>query len=266
MLLQLRHIAALVLINLGSGTAAVAFALSFAGSISRGDLFLPYSAAAVFIAVGVIAMPWPDSRWAYAVLCAAAVFFGGFAAGWMVYAPFFIEATVGLAALAMLVCQAYAMRARPASSALGGEEMPSLLIVAGLYEGIGAIALLAALFPSIIRAGLPAGAVAMVLLMMLAYRWHEYLERARAEAGNDVRAALERLTPVVMLGACLLPFVIYGTVLFLGEPWIAAAAGAVGIVSGLVWKAGLVLHGQDAVPATAGTQRAEMPHGAPVEP
>jgi len=256
MLLSLRRILALVLINVGAGTAGVALVLSLVGSISRGDLFLPYSAAAVFIALGLVAWPRLDSAWAYAQLCAAAVFFGGFAAGWMIYAPFTIEATVGLAALAILVCQANAARARPAAPALGAEEIPSLLIVSGLFEGIGAVAVLGAVFPSIIRAGLPAGAVAMVLVMMLAYRWHDYLERARAGgAGDDVRASLERLTPWLLLGGCLLPFVIYGVVLFLGDAWIAAAAGGVSIAGGLMWKAGLHLPGLGRALKASGAMR-----------
>jgi phenylacetyl-CoA:acceptor oxidoreductase subunit 1 len=244
-----------VLGGIGAGTAIMAYLLSLAGGISQGDLILPYAVAGAIMAVGLfcvwlkigrplrapLAVLRPQSSWMTRELYAAWVFYLVLLADWVAPSPWF-DGAVALAAVAFLVCQARILFASKGIPAWRAAEIPSLLIVAGLAEGVGVLAIMGAVLPMIVRPGALGAATGMVLAMMAAYRWFEYIDNSRA-AGieQDARAVLHRLTPWLLSLGYGVPFLLYGVFLFNGGPWLAAAAGGVAIAAGIVWKSAVIL-------------------------
>lgn len=245
-----------VLGGIGAGTAVVGFLLALVGGISRGDLFLPYTAAAVLMAAGLfcvwlkigrrlrapLAVLRPNSSWMTRELYAAVVFFGVFALGWLGISNLWLDLTMALAAAVFLYCQARILHASKGIPAWRAEEIPSLLVVAGLVEGTGLVVILGALFPFIVRSGVLLSAAGMVLAMMAAYRWHEYVEdAAKRGVQRDARTVLERLTPWYLWIGCATPFVLYGVALVGMQAAPQALAGACAIAGGVLWKSAVIL-------------------------
>lgn len=240
---DLRSAADLILGGLGAGCAVAAYLLSLAGGISTGDLILPYAAAGIVMAIGLLSV-WigpqlrssrillhPGASWTARETYAASIFYAALIADWIARSPIF-EAVIAAAAVAFLVSQAQMVQASKSRPYWQAPEIPSLMLIAALSEGVGLIAVFAAVAPPIFRAEPLAAIAGMVLATMGAYRWQEYIGAAKDQA------PLKRMSATIHGGQHALPFALYLATFipWSGSRWVMAAGGVTAICGGALWQ------------------------------
>lgn len=237
--------------GLGCGCIIAAHLLSLAGGISKGDLILPDLTGGAILAIG-LGWVWapvgarlrhtsiflrPTPSWTTYETYAAMAFFLALATLAKVPAPA-IELLVVLSAAAFMICQANVAHASKSRPAWRAAEIPTLIVITGLMTGVGLIALLSAIVPSIIRGGTLAPIAGMTLAAMGAYRWRDYMRNADATLQSEIAAQ----SRTIYLAAYGLPFALYLAAL---SPWptlawlsgglILPIAGVAAIVGGAIW-------------------------------
>jgi phenylacetyl-CoA:acceptor oxidoreductase subunit 2 len=242
--------------GLGAGCIVAAYLLSLAGGISKGDLILPDFAGGMILAIGLGCFWIPGNgrlrtisalrltrTWITYETYAAISFFVALAALAKVSHPL-IELLVAATAALYLVCQAYVIQAAKSRPAWRAPEMPSLIIVMGLAEGVGLIALISAIAPAIVRGATLAPIAGMVLAAMGAFRWRDYVsgqiaKQTNAVAPSNIRHlslwiyALTYALPVTLYLAALVPWA--------GASWILPVSGVWTIAMGAVWTNTLII-------------------------
>ncbi len=242
---DLRSAADLILGGLGAGCAVAAYLLSLAGGISTGDLILPYAAAGIVMAIGMLSV-WigigprlrnprillrPGASWAAREAYAALIFYTALIADWIARSPMF-EAIIAAAAVAFLLSQAHMVQTSKNRLYWQAPEMPSLMLITALSQGVGLIAVFALVAPPIFRAEPLAAIAGIVLAMMGAYRWQEYI------GGAEDQAPLKRLSATIHGGQHALPFAFYLATFipWTGSHWVMAAGGVSAICGGALWQ------------------------------
>lgn len=233
----------LILGGLGAGCAVAAYLLSLAGGISAGDLILPYAAAGIVMGIGLLSV-WigpqlrnprillrPGASWTAREAYAALIFYAALIADWNMRGPI-LEAVIAAAAVAFLVSQAHMVQASKSRPYWRAAEIPSLMLIAALSEGVGLIAVFATVAPPIFRAEPLAAIAGMVLATMGAYRWQDYI------GGAEDQAPLKRLSAIIHGGQHALPFALYLATFipWSGSHWVMAAGGVSAICGGALWQ------------------------------
>ncbi len=235
-----------ILGGLGAGCAVAAYLLSLVGGISEGDLILPYAASGIIMAIGLVCV-WvkigPQLRpprillrqstsWMAREAYAASIFYAALIADWAARSPI-LEALTAAAAAAFLLSQGKIVQSSKSRPHWRAPEMPSLIAITGLAQGVGLICVFALIAPPIFRAEPLAAIAGIVLAMMGAYRWQEYVGNAENQT-NDMK----RITMVSH--ACLhgLPFALYLATFipWSGSKWVMAGGGLVAIAGAALWQ------------------------------
>jgi len=237
--------------GLGGGCIVAAYFLSLAGGISRGDLILPNLTGGAVLALG-LGWVWapmglrlrhlglvtsPTPSWTSYETYVALAFFLTLATLAKVQSPA-IEGMVALTALAVMICQAQVARSSKSRSAWRAPEIPSLIVIVGLANGVGLIALLCAIVPPIIRGATLAPIVGMTLAAMGALRWRDYSRNAEAA----LRSEIAQTSQIIYIVTYAVPFALYLMALL---PWPGAGlalpvAGVAAIAGGAIWTHTLV--------------------------
>ena len=235
-----------ILGGLGAGCAIAAYLLSLAGGISAGDLILPYAASGIIMAIGLVCV-WikigpqlrspsillrPSTSWMAREAYAALIFYAALIADWMMRSPI-LEAIIAAAAAAFLLSHGKIVQSSKSRPNWRAPEMPSLIAITGLAEGVGLISVFALIAPSIFRAEPLAAIAGIVLAMMGAYRWREYVGNAENQTHD-----MKRITALSHAYLHGLPFALYLATFipWSGSKWVMAAAGLAAIGGGAFWQ------------------------------
>ncbi len=243
-----------------SGLVLASFAGWLAGGIPDQVLPLIYLLAAVIMAVGLTtlffktgrplramnAMLRPQSSWMSRELYAVLAFYPLVAAdvlpllrdvGWQPNAA--LHTLVAVAALVFLIAQARMLFMAKGIPAWRAPLIPWMMAASGIFEGIGLLTVLWALWPwspslnGLAGAGLLMAVVTFVL-------WVNYRQKARdAGIGPLSRHDLAAITPVVVGVGQAAPALFYLLALLvpgLQLPPVLLAAGLTAIGGGLFWK------------------------------
>lgn len=232
--------------GLGAGCITAAYCLSLIGGILTGDLIFPYLTGGAILAVG-LAWVWaplnprlrtvdllirPTPSWlAYETYAAVALFLA-LATVAKVAAPA-VELLVVLTALTFMVCQANVAHASKSRAAWRAPQIPSLLVITALAAGTGMIGLLSAIMPPIIRGGLFAPVVGLILAGMGAYRWREYVRRQ----DSTIEKHVARVSTPIYVTVYAVPAALYLAALlpWPGQDWMLPAGGVAAIAGGSIW-------------------------------
>lgn len=239
--------------GLGAGSIMAAYLLALAGGISRGDLILPDVTGGAIIAIG-LACVWIPGRirvripamlrrskepWIAYETYAAAVFMIALAVLARISGAA-VELVVAVAAAAYMISNAQTIRTGRSRAAWRAPEIPSLIVITGLAQGVGLIALLSAIVPAIIRGHTLAPIAGMVLAAMGAYRWRDFSLNLTDAA---VRQDVSRISLAVYLGVYALPFTLFLAALFpwAGTTWMLPIAGTITITTSAIWTNTLIM-------------------------
>jgi phenylacetyl-CoA:acceptor oxidoreductase subunit 1 len=241
----------------GGASAGLAIAASLAhsgGLFDAGALSLLYVAAAIMMAVGLFfvflklgrkvrflyVLRRPQSSWMTRETWCVAVFYPAVGAHLLWPHPG-LAAAVGAAAAGFLICQAGIIHASKGVPAWRAPLIPWMFVVAGLSDGIGLLALVAAVawwkvFPALALSGAP-------LALANAALWVRYRATAKREGiGPLSRDDLAAISPLLHGLGHAAPAALYALSLAGGAlaPALAALAGAAAAAGGALWKFWLI--------------------------
>ena len=150
-----------------------------------------------------------------------------------------LHGLVALTAMVFLYCQARILHASKGIPAWRVAMMPSMLMLAGIYEGVGALAMLFAWMPAAMPPTFLLPLAGLLLAVASAAVWRAYLGGA-AESGIGplARADLAAATPAIHVVAHGVPFLCFAGFMIwpLGPDWLLGVAGAFAVAGGVVWK------------------------------
>jgi len=180
----------------------------------------------------------PQTSWMTRETYAVAIFYPALMAQ-LLWPAEILNLIVMLAAAAFLYCQGRILHAAKGIPAWRVNQMPWMLILTGLFEGAGLLAIAADLFLSLKDGAIVAAGCGGILAVINALLWQQYLSSAKANniPPLAIRALREQTLGLIIIGH-ILP--ILGFAIFLSltpdQPIIAAIAGFCAIVGGVNWK------------------------------
>jgi len=251
-----------------SGFAIMAFVAYLAGEISSRTLTLAYVAAACVMAIGLFAVFLEIGRkmralfalkkistsWMTREIWAAIAFFVLLGLDF-VFNALILHVLTAVSAAAFLYCQARILHAARGIPAWRVAEMPSMLLVSGLLEGTGLLAIGTGLFPQLFAFNRVAVIAGIVLCCIGFGLWATYASRARTLKGDDfyldirenhfpksTRDAINAARwPVHVIGH-VLPLLLVGIGFFAKSTpaWMWITAGVLALAGGLIWKSTVI--------------------------
>ncbi len=253
-----------ILGGFGSGLIIMTYIGSLFGAVDPAALPAIYTAGAFTMAVGLLtllakigkpfrilnALRRPQTSWMTREIYVAAVFFALMGLEvlpfvlqtelWSVDALASLHTGVAIAAVGFLYCQARILWAAKGIPSWRAPLIPWMLFATGLFEGLGALAVAQALAPEYFSAGQYIAGLGALLAAVNFGLWRRYIGQAE-DAGIQPLAIrdLVSVTPGLMLGGHLAPFVIFGGGLFvaaLATLPVQAATGLAVLWGGWLWK------------------------------
>ena len=183
----------------------------------------------------------PQTSWMTRETYAVAVFYPVLAADLLWPHPI-LHLLTALAALAFLYCQARILHMARGIPAWRVDLVPGMLVMAGLLEGVGLLAIATALAPEALNTPFwLISAAGIILTLANALLWQRYISRA-AENGLPIssREELLRFTPSLRLIGHLAPLVLFPLAPGFG-PVALGVAGVAAVAGGVIWKFCLIL-------------------------
>lgn len=236
----------------GAGLVIIATLLHFVAGLPADRLLQNYMVAGAIIAVGLffvwlkigrkLRAPFvilrPQTSWmSREVYAVALVFIFGFI-DYLSPSPV-LHALTALAALLFLYCQTKILHMSKGIPTWRVAMMPWMLLMSGLYEGVGVAALYVAVVPVAMPTTYTLPLLGMLLALANLVLWRNYISGAKRRGiGALSRADLRRATPSIMLIAHLVPFLLFGIFMFwpLGPAWLLGVGGALVLAGGALWK------------------------------
>lgn len=236
-----------------SGLALVAWIAHLAGALNAGTLVKVNLAAAAIMAVGLFfvflkigrkarflyVLLRPQTSWMTRETWCVAVFYPAVAAA-LLWPGAALFALAGLAAAGFLVCQARILFASKGIPAWRAPLVPWMLIAAGLFDGVG---LLAVALTVTGNATQPVAQAGLLLAALNAVLWWSYRTSAKANGiGPLSRRDLAQYTPMVHWLGHAAPALLFALSLVpaLAPNALAAVAGIAAVAGGALWKFVLV--------------------------
>jgi len=237
--------------GMSAGLAVAACAATVIGAVGSWALVKVYAAAALLMALGLFAvfleigrkrrflysLRRPSSSWMTREVYFVAVFYPAVVLD-LISPHLVLHYVAAVAALGFLYSQARILHAGKGIPAWRVRLMPTMLVLSGLHEGVGVLAIAIALFAEEpVHAAIPA--VGMVLALLGAALWNAYAGNARANGIPPLaRREIERITPWLLIGGYALPFALYGAALASpgGGNGAAGLAGGLAFAGGALWK------------------------------
>ncbi len=243
--------------GLASGLALIAFLHHVLGGVTAAALPIVYAVAGLVMAAGLTALLFklgrpfrafkavrrPQSSWMTREIYTVAAFYPLVLAD-LVWPSLALHLLVAAAAAGFLVCQARILYASKGVPTWRAPLVPSMLVLTGLYEGAGLIAIGHALVPGAVPGGVFLAALGLLLAIVNAVLWRRYRSTAKAVGiGPLDRRDLARLTPWLHGFGHLLPGLLFlAAMVFPALPTYLTygLAGAAAILGGATWKFALV--------------------------
>ncbi len=242
--------------GIAAGYAVLAYLVHLSGALSDFALPMAYAGAGAVMAVGLVALVFkigrpfralyailrPQSSWMSRELYAVAAFYPLVAADLLWPAPA-LHALAALAAAAFLVCQARILYACKGIPAWRAPLIPWMLVLTGLYEGAGMLAIIFAMAHLQAPAQTPIAGLGLVLALVNAALWRRYRGTAAAHGvGFSTRRELARITPWLHGFGHAVPAVLFLAALAVPSPAVPLAfAGFAVLFGGALWKFTLVI-------------------------
>ena len=154
-------------------------------------------------------------------------------------APGAVAAVVALGAAGFLYCQARILQACKGIPAWRVPRMPMMLVVTGLFEGLGLLALLGLSESTRVVSAASLAPAGVLLAALNLWLWRSYLGSARANGiGPLARADLAAVTPLLHGLGHAAPLALFALCLtgMAATPLLAALAGAAAAAGGALWK------------------------------
>jgi len=238
--------------GLASGLALVAALGCGVGLLPIASLRVVEFAAAATMAIGLFfvflkigrkmrfwkVLLHPQTSWMSRETYCVALFYPSVAAAWWFGHPAF-DALAAAAAGGFLICQAFILHAAKGVPSWRAPLIPWMLTATGLFEGVGVLAVMAAMVNP--ADAVPAlSAAGIVLSLANAALWVTYRATAHANGiGVLSRRDLAAISPALHTVGHLTPLLLFA----LAIAWsgksaglIAAIAGMAAIAGGLLWK------------------------------
>lgn len=179
----------------------------------------------------------PQSSWMTRETYAVAIFYPALLAD-LIWPSAALHLLVALAALIFLYCQGRILHAAKGIPAWRDDLIPTMLILTGLLEGAGLVAIAMGVATTIVAPSAAAVAIlGSALAVINALLWQRYVSRA---AKNGIpplaRADLARITPVMRILGQLAPLVLFTLGSVFASPVLWLIAGACAVAGGVLWK------------------------------
>ncbi len=248
---DLRAAANFTLGGAGAGLAVSAYLAHLARGLSAEALAAVYVVAAAAMALGLFAvfleigrkrrflhvLRRPQTSWMTREVYAVALFYPLVTAGVLAPHPPLLALTA-LVALAFLYCQARILHAARGIPAWRAPLVPALVLASGLLEGIGGLAVAAALTLPLAAAGAVIVPGGVVFAAVTAVLWNRYLAAAaRNGIGLAAQSSLRRITPWLHGIGHGAPVGLFAAAAVLDAPRILLfLAGAAALAGGALWK------------------------------
>ena len=236
--------------GMSTGLAVLAALAHFFAGLPEAALLHLYAVAGAGMAIGLFfvfmeigrkfrflrVLMRPQSSWMTRETYAVAIFYPALLVD-LIRPHLALHLLVALAALLFLYCQARILHAAKGIPSWRADLIPTMLVMTGLLEGAGLLAVAAGLAPAAIA--LPAVPVALcgvVLVAINALLWRRYVAVAESGAVPPLsRVELRRITPALLVVGHLAPLILFAL-----SPWLgalsAATAGATCVAGGILWK------------------------------
>ena len=238
--------------GLAGGTIFAAWVASWVGLIGPAQLpklyllgagLMAIGLACVFLKIGRQERFWrafarPNTSWMSRELYIVVVLFGALAAE-LVWPHPIIETLIAFAAIGFVYCQAQILHAAKGIPAWRAPFIPTMILASGLFEGVGMMALLTGLAPSMVKASVMIAGAGIALTIVNAALFHGYRSTARQEGIPPLaRHALDELAPVVHSAGHALPALLFFVALVapIDPATLLPLAGFSVLVGGFWWK------------------------------
>ena len=178
----------------------------------------------------------PQTSWMTRETYAVAIFYPALLAD-LIWPTPQLHLLVALTALAFLYCQSRILHPSKGVPAWRNDLIPTMLMMTGLLEGIGLLAIAAGLYSSLFGASAAyIAAVGIFLATCNALIWQQYYANARQKGLSPLaRAELERITPKLRVLGHLIPIVMFAVGIASSEAFFVIA-GAAAVAGGILWK------------------------------
>ncbi|NQV57986.1 MAG: dimethyl sulfoxide reductase anchor subunit [Rhodospirillales bacterium] len=241
-----------ILGGLGSGTIVVAYLMSLWPGLDGVTLRIIFTISGAIMAVGLffvwlkigrkLRAPFvilrPNTSWMSREVYAAGVFYLALAGAWVLPNDAWAH-VCGFAAAGFLYAQARILHAGKGIPAWRADRMIWMLIISGLAEGAGLLAILSVGLPQLLSTVYVLPILGIVLIVFSGSSWRAYVESAADNGiGPKSREVLEAATLWLYIGGHLLPIIGYmGILAWPGVPFpVIALAGLLAIAGGAFWK------------------------------
>lgn len=150
-----------------------------------------------------------------------------------------LHALTALAALLFLYCQVRILHAAKGIPTWRVNMMPGMLMLSGLFEGVGLAALAVAFIPAALPNGSVLAVFGIVLAVLNAAVWRNYVTGAKARGIPPLsRKDLVQASPAIHVFGHLAPLVLFGISMISASPtWVIGLAGISTLAGGALWKA-----------------------------
>lgn len=235
----------------GAGLAASAYLAHLAQGLSAQALAAVYVVAATLMALGLFAvfleigrkrrflyaLRRPQTSWMTREMYAVALFYPLVTAAVLAPRPPLLALTA-LVALVFLYCQARILHAARGIPAWRAPLVPALVLASGLLEGIGGLALVAALTLPVAAADAVIVPGGVALAAATAALWNRYVAAAaRNGIGAAAQSLLRRITPWLHGVGHVAPVALLAAAAAFDAPRVLLfLAGTAALAGGALWK------------------------------
>ena len=240
--------------GMSSGVVVAATLCHFFFGLSSQTLLTLYVIAGIGMAIGLffvfleigrkarflLVVLRPQTSWMTRETYAVAIFYPALLAD-LVWPTPQLHLLLSLVALCFLFCQARILYAAKGVPAWRVDLIPTMLLMAGLMEGVALLGIGAGIWFDTFRgSAFFISICGLILTLCNAWLWQRYVKKASHSGLPPLaRAELRKITPTLRIVGHLLPLVFF-VLAIVFNPVFFLVAGIASIVGGFIWKYTLI--------------------------
>lgn len=245
-----------VLGGMSSGLVVMAYLAHLLAGLAETTMIVLFAAAAAGMAIGLFfvfleirrkrrflyVLLRPQSSWMTRETYCVAVLYLAITAD-LVWPHAMLHLLVALSAAGFLWSQAMILHAGKGIPAWRAPLIPWMLAATGVFEGLGVLALAAAVADDALAGGRLLAATGLALAAANAWLWHRYRVTAAGRGiGPLARRRLDAITPALHVVGHALPGLLFAASLAgFGGALALAVAGASAVAGGALWKSTVIV-------------------------